>query len=186
MPNIRVTCPTCKQELEVDARHAGQEVECGSCLQVFVARDPGAPPPAPSPGKKPYKARREPGEDEDEPRRESRPARRSRRDEDDYGDYEDDYDRPPRGGSADVPGIVGLVLGCVAVVCLLLGCFTCGITYVLAVPLALIGTGFSLFGRGGLRVAGLLLNVLALLPAIVVLVLWAAGAAGALIPRPIV
>ena len=39
MPNIRVTCPTCKTELEVDAAHEGQEVECGNCLQVFIESD---------------------------------------------------------------------------------------------------------------------------------------------------
>lgn len=73
MANIRVTCPTCKQELEIDAQYIGQEVECGSCLQVFVAKDPNAREPA---GKKPYKAKRD--LDEDEPRR-KKPARRSRR-----------------------------------------------------------------------------------------------------------
>jgi predicted Zn finger-like uncharacterized protein len=96
MAAIRVTCPTCKTELEIDERHAGQEVECGSCLQVFVAKDPNAreeAPAASSTGKRPYKARRDSDEDdEDRPRR----KRRSRRDNE-YGDYEDDYaDRPAR------------------------------------------------------------------------------------------
>ena len=45
MANIRVSCPTCKAELEIDAQYVGQEVECGSCLQVFVAQDPAAAPP---------------------------------------------------------------------------------------------------------------------------------------------
>lgn len=46
MPNIRVVCPACHATLELDAQYAGQEVECGSCLQVFVATPP-APPARP-------------------------------------------------------------------------------------------------------------------------------------------
>ncbi len=41
MATIRVTCPTCGKALEVGAEYDGQEVECGECLQVFVARGPG-------------------------------------------------------------------------------------------------------------------------------------------------
>ena len=43
MATIRVTCPMCGKQLEVDAGHTGHEVECGECYQVFVAEAP--PPP---------------------------------------------------------------------------------------------------------------------------------------------
>ena len=43
MASIRVTCPMCGKLLEVGAEHAGQEVECGECLQVFVAEVPRPP-----------------------------------------------------------------------------------------------------------------------------------------------
>ena len=42
MATIRVSCPMCGQLVEVDAQYAGQEVECGACLQVFVAEPPRA------------------------------------------------------------------------------------------------------------------------------------------------
>lgn len=41
MANIRVTCPACKSDLEIDAAFEGQEVECGNCLEVFKATVPG-------------------------------------------------------------------------------------------------------------------------------------------------
>ena len=72
MATVRVTCPTCSAELEIDEKHVGQEVECGSCQQVFVS----APPEG---KKKPYRMRRS-DHDEDDDRR---PRRRSRRDDDD-------------------------------------------------------------------------------------------------------
>ncbi|MDB5308605.1 MAG: hypothetical protein JWO38_2807 [Gemmataceae bacterium] len=85
MSTIRVICPTCNAELEIDEKHAGQEVECGSCLQVFVAEAPGGK-------KKPYRMNRS-GEDDEAGDR--APRRRSRRDDDD-DDYEDDRPRRRR------------------------------------------------------------------------------------------
>jgi hypothetical protein len=49
---------------------------------------------------------------------------------------------------------------------MLMGCFTCGFTYFAAVPLALVGAIIGIFARGGLQVAGLTLNLLALVPAV--------------------
>jgi hypothetical protein len=110
MAGIRVTCPVCGATLEVGARHEGQEVECGECLQVFVAENRDKPkikivithdipelkPKPKSPGR--------------------------RRDEDD--DYEHDHrreeyddDRPSRGGGpvgADGTAVAGLVVGVLA------------------------------------------------------------------------
>jgi hypothetical protein len=65
-------------------------------------------------------------------------------------------------------------------VCLLLGCFTCGVTYWAAVPFALVGGVVGFFGHGNMRVAGLVLNLLALIPATIVLVMFLgmAGLAG--------
>jgi hypothetical protein len=40
MAAIRVTCPMCGRLLEVGAEYTGQEVECGECLQIFVAEAP--------------------------------------------------------------------------------------------------------------------------------------------------
>jgi hypothetical protein len=123
--------------------------------------------------------------DDGEPPRPSR-RRSSRRRE---ADYEEDYDnRPVRRADesgTDVPGVLGLVFGVVAVLCLLLGCFTCGMTYFAAAPLAAVGAGCSGFGRGNMRVAGLALNILTLIPGIVLfgMMLFGAGA-GAIAPPP--
>jgi HEAT repeats len=73
--------------------------------------------------------------------------------------------RPPQNRS-DGPGVISLIFGTLSVVCTLAGCFTCGTTYFIALPFALIGTLLGLFARGNLRVAGLTLNLLALLPAV--------------------
>lgn len=78
-----------------------------------------------------------------------------------------------------------MVFGVLAVVCLLFGCFTCGVTYFAAAPLAAVGAVCSGFGRGNMRVAGLALNILTLIPAIALfgIVLFGAGA-GAIAPPP--
>ena len=179
MANVRVTCPTCNAELEIGEEHLGQEVECGSCLGAFKAEDPKSK-------KKPYKMQRpkDDDRDDDDDDRSSRRKKRRRRDDD-----EDDYDYSPpsgRGGQSetDAPGIIGLIFGCIAIVCLLLGCFTCGMTYFAAAPLALVGGIISFFARGNLKVAGLVLNVLALIPAILLVGMWLFGVGNALVvPR---
>jgi hypothetical protein len=82
---------------------------------------------------------------------------------------------PPAPRGTDAPGVISLIFGCVAVVCLLMGCFTCGMTYYAAAPLAAVGMFCAFFGCGNLKVAGLVLNLLALLPAIVMFWLTLAG-----------
>lgn len=167
MANIRVTCPACRTELEVGAEHAGQEVECGNCLEVFVARPPGGASasgtrtgpgtgPAPVPG---Y------GSPRSEPA--SRPVRKRRRDDDD--DYEhdrrrddyDDYDDPPprRGSEGDGAAIASLVLGIFALV---LSC-----CWMFSLPLGLSATitgGLGLKSRynRGSAVAGLILGIISM------------------------
>jgi hypothetical protein len=135
MANIRVTCPACKSELELDAAFEGQEVECGNCLEVFKAKAPGSAGSSgtgkiPGAGTKPASGSGRSDSGAGSGR--SRPApRRSRRDEVDDDDYEhdrrrDDYDDedygpPPerRSGEGDgaatasmVMGIISLVLVC--------------------------------------------------------------------------
>jgi predicted Zn finger-like uncharacterized protein len=36
--NIRITCPTCNETLELSEQYVGQEVECGACFRTFIAR----------------------------------------------------------------------------------------------------------------------------------------------------
>jgi hypothetical protein len=103
MDTIRVTCPMCGKLLEVDAEHAGQEVECGECFQVFVV-EATAPPKfkaiqtheTPVVRGKP-RPRKEDDDDDDE------------HDHDVYG-----YDRPRAPSSADGTAVAALVVGVLA------------------------------------------------------------------------
>lgn len=162
MANIRVTCPTCKTELEVGAEHAGQEVECGNCLQVFVAKGPerpepkapavlGLPGPAPKPKPKPKRRR---DTDDDEYDHDRRPR------DDDFDDY-DDY-RPSRASDssgADGLAVASLVLGILSLP------FVC--CWPLGVPLAALAVVMGAVGlrsrdNHGLAVAGLVLGLVSL------------------------
>jgi hypothetical protein len=116
------------------------------------------------------------------PRPEAEAARRKRSrgrdDEDDEGDDEERYGGRRRQGS-DAPGVISLIFGCLSVVCLLMGCFTCGLTYWAALPFALIGAVVAFFARGNFRTAGVVLNVVALIPAVaLVVVVGLLGVAG--------
>lgn len=163
MPTIHVTCPACRSVLELDAEHAGREIECGSCLKVFVAR-PDDPPAASRSGR----SRRR---DDDEEDRE----RRRRRD-----DEEDDDYRPARRSDRPANGlaVTSLVLGCVSIVLIVAllpiacvgGCCCAPLAWLplpVTVPLAL---GAVLTGAAGVRrpdgrgmaVAGIVLGSLAL------------------------
>jgi hypothetical protein len=90
---------------------------------------------------------------------------------------EPDYDSParPRESGTDPFGVISLIFGSLAVVCMLMGCFTCGITYFAAAPFAAVGAGLAFFGRGNMKVAALVLNLVALVPAVVVFVMLITG-----------
>jgi hypothetical protein len=155
MPKIRVTCPTCATPLELDAEYAGQEVQCGSCHQVFVATED--------------RRSRYRDDDEDRPGR----RRRSRREADD-DDFDDDRPRRRRrraaSGGGSGAGTASLILGLFAVVawcCPLIG-----------FPVTVIGLILGFVGlkaeNKGTAVAGLVLNGLFF---VATLVNAAAGAA---------
>jgi hypothetical protein len=67
---------------------------------------------------------------------------------------------------ADRVGAVSLMVGAVAASCLLLGCFTCGLTYWVAAPIAAGGAVCAVFSHSKLRVVGLVLNLLVMIPAV--------------------
>ncbi len=90
MPTITITCPTCTTKLEIDAKYRNEEVECGNCQQVFVAKSKGesrrneeALEVVPAPKRK-NRFRKErtkddyDDEDDDDDYEEERPRRRSR------------------------------------------------------------------------------------------------------------
>jgi hypothetical protein len=149
MAEVRVNCPKCNAELAIGEEHLGQEVECGSCLGVFVAADPKA--------KKPKNVRRnerEADEEDDRPRK----KRRRRRDD------EDDFDYSPPGSDAGDGGGTGL-----AVTSLVFGIVSFPLLCCchLNVPASLLGIVFGAIamykpnGRG-LAITGLVLSILSL------------------------
>lgn len=148
MAYVRVQCPACNAELEIDEQHLGQEVECGSCLQTFVAQDASA-----RPSSRGRRSERDDDRDEDRPRR-----RRSRRAADD-----DDYDYSPpraRSGGGNALGVVSLIFGILSYP-LMCCCY-------LNIPTALVAIVCGAIGLSnpqskGLSIAGLILGGLNLL-----------------------
>ena len=152
MAKFRVRCPTCNAELELDEAHAGKEVECGSCLQVFTAPDPGA-----KAKKKPYKMRPDRGDDGEE-ERPSRRRRRPRRDDYDEYDYSPPSARDGAGGNA--VAVVSLILGIVSFPMM------CCCSFI-SIPLSIGGIVCGLIGMQkpqgkGMAIAGLSLSILSL------------------------
>src|SRR6266545_1272321 len=86
MANIRVTCPACKSELEIDETFDGQEVECGNCLEVFTAKGPKSSGPGKSgTGKIPGAGTSRSGTSgtgSSRAKSEDKPAKKKRRDDD--------------------------------------------------------------------------------------------------------
>jgi len=160
MAKFRVRCPTCNAELELDAAHAGKEVECGSCLQVFTAPDKGEK-------KKPYRMR--PDRDDDE--EEERPSRRRRpRRDDDYDEY--DYSPPSArgGGGGNAVAVVSLILGIVSFPMM------CCCSFI-SIPVSIGGIVCGLIGMQkpqgkGMAVAGLILSAISLVLTGGLLLLW--------------
>lgn len=76
----------------------------------------------------------------------------------------------------DAPGVAGLIIGVLALLCTMLGLITCGISLFAAFPLSLIGATCSFCGRDNRRVAGLTLNLLSLFVSVFYLaILFALG-----------
>ncbi len=191
MADIRVTCPACKTQLEIGAEFEGQEVECGTCLEVFTASTKKTKPKGGDPDKKSEsgggkikgstsrkRSSRDRDEDDDD-----RPARRRRDDDDDDDDYDHDY-RPSRrqSGGSNGLAITSLILGILSILCLLGSCLGG------AVPIAGCCCGLGSLGGSlgaiitgaigmknpqgkGMATGGLVLGVLTLLAIIVLFVI---------------
>lgn len=164
MATITVRCPTCDCELELDAQFKGQEVECGSCHQVFVAkasRGERDAPRAPDREREPEREERPPS---------SRGRRRSRRYADEDDDYDDDfYDRRRRDANDGTGlGDASLIIGILSVFV-----FWCPL---IGIPLTLVGLILGCLGlranRNGTAIAGVVLTVVFLLGSFLFLFFW--------------
>ncbi len=201
MADIRVTCPTCKTQLEIDAAYEGQEVECGSCLQVFVAStkkpksddEPGGrsggkvrgSTSSSGRGSSRSKASRDRDDDDDDDDR----GRRRRDDDDD--DYDHDYaPRRRRSGGGNGVAVWSLVLGIIGALSLFGSCIPvlpvgccCGLSS-LGCSIAAIITGIigmkNPEGKG-MATTGMVLGILTLLAIVVLFVIgFAIGFGGAM------
>lgn len=112
---------------------------------------------------------------------ESRAAKRRHRraddEEEDDKDSEDDLLTQPSGqGKTDTAGVISVVLGGVSLACILLVCCTCGVSIYVAVPLAGGGAVLGFFAKKqSLKVTGMSLNCIALVPALILTVLFITG-----------
>lgn len=179
MPNIRVTCPACKSELEIDAAFAGQEVECGNCLEVFIAKDPktsgaGKSGTGKIPGAGSSRAGSS-GAGGGRSKSEDRPAKKKRRDDDDDDydhdrrrrdddDDDDDYAPPPPrrsgGGSGDGLATASMVMGITSIV---LVCCCWPVSIPVGLCAAITGAiGIKSQNNKGMAVAGLVMGIISL------------------------
>lgn len=160
MATITVRCPTCDCELELDAQYKGQEVECGSCHQVFVAKS----------GESKRPPRDEPDDDRKERRPSSRGKRRPRRYADEDDDYDDDfYDRRRREDREGTGlGDASLIIGILSVFV-----FWCPL---IGAPLTLVGLVLGCLGlratRNGTAIAGVVLCSVFLLLSLASIFFW--------------
>ncbi|HEY1190100.1 MAG TPA: DUF4190 domain-containing protein [Gemmata sp.] len=168
MPDIRVTCPTCKTQLEIDSVYEGEEVECGNCLQVFTAttkKPAGSDRGSGSSGSIRGSTSRSRSRDDDDDDDYDRP-RRSRRRDDDYDD-DDDYDPRPRrrsGGGGNGLAVTSLVLGILSLPCCL-----CPLVGIMTSIGAIITGSIGMKNREGkgMAVAGLVMGIIGLVLAII-------------------
>ena len=199
MPQV-VNCPRCQRPARVPDSLMGQKVKCPGCNEVFTAEVP-APPAQTEPGPQKESSRRRAADDEavsdrarsrpdretddedDRPRRsrtreddeDDEPRRRRRRSGREDDDDDDEEARPRRSAPpaqpTDTCGIISVIVGAVALVLLPVGC-CCAPLWFGVIPLALAGGVLTIWARGGMRVAGLILNICAAVPAIAFVILF--------------
>jgi hypothetical protein len=189
MMSIKVKCPTCGARLKAPDAAAGRPLDCPHCAQAVPvpARAAAPPPSVAGPGEASApEGRRGRGDGPSEPGlrqafdelAEAHEERRAYR----RADAADED-----AAEADLPGAIGLGLGAAALLCLVMGCFTCGVTYWLAAPLAAAGAGCAAFSRSRLRAWALALNLLTLVPAVVAFrTAWTAASRPEPEPEPFV
>ena len=184
---IKVRCSTCGAKLKAPDNAAGRPLDCPHCAQaVRVPFAAAAPPPSVAglgessavEGRRravePHLAPN-PGVDAMIEAYEDRKARKRAE------------DVAEEATIADRIGFVGLLFAAASAGCLVMGIFTCGLTYWLAAPVALVGAGCSAFSHSRLRVIGLAANLLLLAPSIMTFkAAWSAVTAPSPEPQPFV
>jgi hypothetical protein len=177
-PMIRFTCPNCQKKLRAPESAAARIFRCPKCGQSQVV-----PPPVRSPDPiltepevlspkssslaiPSYQGDLSPFDFDSQPE----PIGHVHRVEHFHSGFIETRTRT----ETDAPGVISLIFGCIALLCMLLGCLTYGITCLVAVPFALIGAACGFGAKGNLRVAGLVLNLLVFIPVLVGVILLVA------------
>jgi len=185
---ILFDCANCGKQIKAPDQAAGRQVKCPGCKSTILI--PGAEP-TPKPSLPDANSFRNSSRSEDPARAftDDRSTRDDERDRDNGGRRNNRQQFAGPGqqisvvvnqaeGKTDAPGVIGLIFGVLSLLCLILVCCTAGLSGAAAIPLALIGVGCAFFGRGNMRVAGIVLNLLTLLPAIALTALFFLGIAG--------
>jgi hypothetical protein len=178
-------CSSCGNAYEVSDLLAGKTIKCNKCDALVRV-------PAKSTPQAPGHPDDSPDRNDDEGAITTARAPRWRRKRE-YEEDDDDYPSrrhawrpsyPFREDNTDAPGVISLIFGCLSVVCMLMGCFTCGLTYGQPCPSRWPGLFSVSSARGNLRVAGVTLNLIALIPSVILLIIFQAGLSTyALYPR---
>lgn len=179
---IVASCPKCRCQLQAPEALANRRVKCPYCQTIFtvISMPAGSLP-----------ARSSPPDSQIEPIVHTltmsaalleSSASSFHNLKNDEGEFlrQRRGDASREGDGTDAPGVISLIFGCLAMLCALFGCLTFVVTAYLAmvfavtayvaVPFALIGGLVGFYGKRNMRVAGLLLNFLALIPAVFVTV----------------
>ena len=182
MPTI--VCPTCSTKLEIDDDMLGEDVQCGSCQEIFKAEAGSkrgsrrGEDEEETPRKSKY--RKEADEDEDERPSKRRSRMSSDEDEDDEEDYEDRRSRRRRDsqqGGGQGMGIASLILGILGLIGSIMVCWCCPLLDLPFPILALLFGFLSLKTPGkGMGIGGMVTGGIALLIILVFTILHLAGA----------
>lgn len=172
---IQVACPGCARELRVSDDQAGKRAKCPFCQMTFQIPNvpgqsatpveggkPAPPPPGPS-----GPSSSTPGTPGQPQWGGTAPGTAG------PGATPNPYSSPPTSSAyrptqqqQDVPGIIGVVLGGVALLFDLFGC-CCGLLTFLSVLLAIGGLITSFFAQKPLKLVGIILNSVALALAVI-------------------
>jgi hypothetical protein len=186
---IKVRCSTCGARLKAPDAAAGRPLDCPHCSQVVSVPKPAAAPPPSVAGRgetadvlqKPDRSRPPPSADRHELFEQlAHEIEDNRSHRLEAASVEDTAD-------ADGLGALGLAFAAASALCLLAGCLTMGLSYWGAAPFAAGGAGCAFFSQSRLRIIGLVVNLLLLIPAIFLIrTMVAAAVAPELPPQPFV
>jgi hypothetical protein len=188
MMAIKLRCSTCGARLKAPDAAAGRPLDCPHCAQAVTVPSAAAAPP-------PSVAGRGESASVEGRRRPAHPPHMAPNPQVDalIDAYEDRRAHLRAEAAAedatiaDRIGFVGLLFAAASATCLVMGIFTCGLTYWLAAPLALFGAGCSAFSQSRLRAVGLVVNLVILMPAVVTFrAAWSAVTAPTPEPQPFV